>query len=116
MTRAPGGRADKWCRTVLIIAGLTLVLAALVSGWSDQRRGPQRGALPGLEVFFGRVAGGTGRTPGGVGGHRGQAGRRARVAGCYREVPPFLGGWLAPLVAVTGVFEFSLQTGGPYWI
>ena len=81
----------------------TLVIAAVVSGWTDQRHGPQRGALPGLDAFLAgllvvQVALLVALAVIVVG----QAGR-ARAAGCYREVPPFLRGWLAPLVALTGV-------------
>jgi hypothetical protein len=101
--KPPDSMADQWCGRVLIVAWVTLVMAALVSGCTDQRRGPEPGALPGLDVFLAgllvvqvvllvALAVTVVR----------QAGR-ARVAGCYREVPPFLGGWLGPLVALTGV-------------
>jgi hypothetical protein len=101
--RPPGGGADEWCRGVLSAALSTLVMAALVSGWSDQRRGPQPGALPGLNAFLAGllVVQVTLLVALAVTVVR-QAGR-ARAAGCYREVPPFLRGWLAPLVALTGV-------------
>ena len=86
------GRSADLANAVLAAAVPTLVFAALVSARTDQRLGPTgRAAPPGR--LSGRAPGGAGRTPRGVDGHRGRAGRRARAAGCYREVPPFLGGW-----------------------
>ena len=99
----PDSMADRWCDEVLTAAVLTLVLAAVVSGLTDQRRGPQPGALPGLDVFLAgllvvQVALLVALA---VTVFR-QAGR-AGAAGCYREIPPFLRGCLSPLVALTGV-------------
>jgi hypothetical protein len=99
----PDSRADRWCRAVLLAAVLALVFAALLSGWTDHRRGPQPGALPGLDAFLvGLLVVQVALLAALAVIVVGQAGR-ARAAGCYREVPPFLRGWLAPLVALTGV-------------
>ena len=46
--RPRGGRAGRWCKGVLIAALATLVISALVSGWTDQQHDRQPGALPGL--------------------------------------------------------------------
>jgi uncharacterized membrane protein len=47
-----GGRADQWCKGLLIAALATLVISALVSGWTDRQHGRQPGALPGLPGFL----------------------------------------------------------------
>jgi hypothetical protein len=47
-----GSTADRWCKGVLIAALATLVISALVSGWTDQQHGRQPGALPGLPGFL----------------------------------------------------------------
>ena len=47
-----GGRADQWCKGLLIAALATLVVSALVSGWTDRQHGRQPGALPGLPGFL----------------------------------------------------------------
>src|SRR5262249_61014330 len=46
------GPADWWCLGLLIAAPVTLVVSALVSGWTDQQHGRQTGALPGLPGFL----------------------------------------------------------------
>lgn len=47
-----GGRADQWCIGLLIAALATLVISAVVSGWTDRQHGRQPGALPGLPAFL----------------------------------------------------------------
>ena len=47
-----GGRADQWCKGLLIAALATLVISALVSGWTDRQHDRQLGALPGLPGFL----------------------------------------------------------------
>jgi uncharacterized membrane protein len=47
-----GGRADQWCKGLLIAALATLVISAVVSGWTDRQHDRQRGALPGLPGFL----------------------------------------------------------------
>jgi hypothetical protein len=47
-----GRRADQWCNGLLIATPVVLVIAALVSGWTDPQRGRQLGALPGLPRFL----------------------------------------------------------------
>jgi uncharacterized membrane protein len=47
-----GDRADQWCKGLLIAALATLVISALVSGWTDRQHGRQPGALPGLPGFL----------------------------------------------------------------
>ena len=108
--RPPGRMADRWCAAVVVVAALTLYAAGAL--FATDRTGPRTDpglppqyyvALPGLDTFLAgllvvqvvlllalavTVVG--------------QAGR-ARAAGCYRQVPPFLRGWLAPLVALLGV-------------
>jgi hypothetical protein len=44
--------ADIWCRGVLAAALVTLVVSAVVSGWTDRLHGRQYGALPGLTGFL----------------------------------------------------------------
>jgi hypothetical protein len=44
--------ADRWCRGLLIAALVTLVVSAVVSGWTDRQHGRQLGALPGLPGFL----------------------------------------------------------------
>lgn len=99
----PGGKADEWCHRVLTAAWGTPVIAALVSGWTDHRRGPQPGALPGLNAFLAWLLVVQVTLLVALAVTVVRQADRARAAGCYREVPPFLRGRLAPLVAVTGV-------------
>jgi uncharacterized membrane protein len=47
-----GGRADQWCKGLLIGTLATLVISVLVSGWTDRQHGRQPGALPGLPGFL----------------------------------------------------------------
>jgi uncharacterized membrane protein len=47
-----GDRADQWCKGLLIAALATLVISALVSGWTDRKHDRQLGALPGLPGFL----------------------------------------------------------------
>ena len=47
-----GGPADQWCTGLLIAALATLVISALVSGWTDRQHGRQLGTLPGLPAFL----------------------------------------------------------------
>ena len=82
---------------------LALVFTELVSGWTDHHHGPPPSALPGLNAFLaGLLVAQVALLVTLAVTMVKQAGR-ARAAGCYREVPPFLRGWLAPLVALTGV-------------
>jgi hypothetical protein len=50
--RPEAGRSDQWCTGLLIAALATLVISALVSGWTDRLAGRQLGALPGLPGFL----------------------------------------------------------------
>jgi hypothetical protein len=47
-----GGRADQWCKGLLIATPATLVISALVSGWTNRQHDRQLGALPGLPGFL----------------------------------------------------------------
>src|ERR1700722_19168158 len=102
--------ADRWCLWLLAAAAAALLGASLVSGWTDHRHGPQPGALPFFTGFLAVllivqaavliiltviVAG---------------LARRARAAGSYGEVTPYLHGWLSPLVAVLGFTLGGLLT------
>jgi MFS family permease len=49
---ARSSRADQWHKGLLIAALATLVISALVSGWTDRQHGRQAGALPGLPGFL----------------------------------------------------------------
>ena len=102
--------ADRWCLGVLAAAAAALLGAALVSGWTDHRHGPQPGALPFftgflaillilqaaaliiLTVIVAVLA------------------SRARAAGSYGKVAPYLHGWLSPLVAALGFTLGGLLT------
>ena len=102
--------ADRWCLGVLAAAAAALLGAALVSGWTDHRHGPQPGALPFFTGFLAILL-------------ILQAGAliiltvivavlasRARAAGSYGKVTPYLHGWLSPLVAALGFTLGGLLT------
>jgi len=106
----PQDDADWWCQGILAAAAATLVVTALVGGFTDRAGGPQPGALPGLAGFLAVLlavqvallivltvivvvlAG------------------RARAAGWYETVPPYLRGWLTALVALLGLWLGGLLT------
>jgi hypothetical protein len=109
-----GGRADQWCKGLLIAALATLVISALASGWADRQHGRQPGALPGLPGFLAVLL-------------VAQAvllivlmvtvmvlARRARDtdadAGADRSRRPYLGGNLTTLVAALGFALGGLLT------
>jgi MFS family permease len=111
-----GGRADHWCMGLLIAALATLVISALVSGWTDRQHGRQPGALPGLPAFLAILLSVQAvllillmvtvmvlarRARGADTGTDGQAGRTRR---------PYLGGNLTTLVAALGFALGGLLT------
>jgi len=109
--RPPFGRADGWCWGVQAAALAALLTAALVSGWTDQRMGPQPGALPGLPgvlawllvvqiVLLVALA-----VIVALQAQRARAASRHPAASPRpaADVPPYLRGMLAPLVALLGV-------------
>jgi hypothetical protein len=97
-----GAGADWLCRGVLAAAVGALAATALVTGWAYQQHGWMAGALPGLtgflavllavQVFLLIMLAGTVAV----------LARRARAAHGEDDVPPYLGGNLASLVAVMG--------------
>ncbi len=108
--RPPGAGADQWCKRVLIAALASLVVSAVVTGWTNQQGDRQPGALPGLTGFLAvllvvqvillillAVV------------VRGLA-RRARDAGVDRAIRPYLGGNLATLLAALGFSLGALLT------
>ena len=103
--RPPGGGADGWGWGVLGAAMAALVTTAVVSGWTDRRHGPQTGALPGLTGFLAVLLAVQAvllimLTVVVVG-----LALQAPAPGSDEEVPPYLGGGLAALIAWLG---FSL--------
>jgi hypothetical protein len=106
--RPPGRMAARWCGAVLVAAVLTLV--AVGGLFATAHDGPPTGpppqyfdAIPDLDIFLdGLLLVQVVLLVALAVTVVWQAGR-ARVAGCYREVPPYLRGWLAPLVALLGV-------------
>ncbi|MGH3176565.1 MAG: hypothetical protein ACRDPF_22220, partial [Streptosporangiaceae bacterium] len=105
----PGGRvpigsaAGRWCKGVLIAALATLVVYALVSGWTHQQRDRQPGALPGLPGFLAILLVVQAALLIALAITVRALARRARQANAGTR--PYLGGNLATLVAALG---FSL--------
>jgi hypothetical protein len=99
----PFGRAGRLCRRVLLAALAALLIAAVVSGWTDRRMGPQPGVLPGLSGFLAGLLVVQVVLLVALAVIVARQAQRARAAGCYREVLPYLRGVLAPLVALLGV-------------
>ena len=117
--RPAGGRADGWCWGVLAAALAALLTAGLVSGFTDRQSGRQIGALPGLTAFLAvllavqvtllvvlavTVA---------VLARRARAASRAATVasrGPAADIPPYLAGNLAALVALLGVILGGLLT------
>ena len=105
-----GKRADWWCWGVLAAAVAALLTAAVVSGWIDQRHGPQPGALPGLTGFLAGLLVVQGAALIALTIIVVVLAARARAAGGFGEVPPYLRGWLSALVAVLGFALGGLLT------
>jgi hypothetical protein len=106
----PQDEADWMYRGVLIAAAAALILTALIGGFTDTLSGPQPGALPGLPGFLAvllavQVALLIALTVVVV-----VLAGRARAAGRYETVPPYLRGGLAALVALLGLFLGGLLT------
>jgi hypothetical protein len=101
-----GSGAGRWCWSVPAAALVAFVAAAAASGWTDTKRGPQSGPLPGLTTFAGLLL-------------AAQAGllialaitvaclavrsARKRVAGAPSESRPYLGGMLGVVFAALGL-------------
>ena len=94
--------ADSWCRGVLAAGVGVLVATALVIGWTDQQHGPRAGALPGLAGFLAVLLAVQVVLLIMLAGTVAVLARRARAARGYHDVPPYLGGNLASLIAVVG--------------
>ncbi len=116
--RPPGGRADGWCWGVLAAALAALVTAALVSGFTDRQSGRQAGALPGLTGFLAALLAVQAALLIVLAVTVAVLARRARAAsrgpaampGPAADVPPYLAGNLASLVALLGVVLGGLLT------
>jgi hypothetical protein len=116
--RPPGGRADGWCWGVLAAALAALVTAALAGGFADRRSGRQTGALPGLTGFLAVLLALQAALLVVLAVSVVVLARRARVAsrspaaspGPAADVPPYLGGNLAALVALLGLVLGGLLT------
>jgi len=96
------GRADGWCRGVLASAVAALIATAVVSGWTDRRHGSQAGALPGLTGFLAVMLAVQAALLVMFAVTVVVLARRARAAGADENVPPYLGGGLAALLALVG--------------
>ena len=103
--RPRGGREDWWCTGVLIAALATLVISAVVSGWTDQQHDRQPGALPGLTGFLAVLLIAQAVLLIALGVVVSGLARRARNAGFDHAIRPYLGGNLTTLLAALG---FSL--------
>ena len=122
--RPPSGRADGWCWGVLAAALAALVTTALVSGFTDGQSGRQTGALPGLTGFLAVLLGVQAALLIGLAVTVAVLARRARPASRgpaasrgptarlspAADVPPYLGGNLAALIALLGVVLGGLLT------
>jgi hypothetical protein len=116
--KPPEGRADGWCWGVLAAALAALVTAALAGGFTDKQSGRQTGALPGLTGFLAALLAVQAAllivlaVAVAVLARRARAASRgpAGVPGPAADVPPYLGGRLATLVALLGVVLGGLLT------
>ncbi len=116
--RPPDGRADGWCWGVLASALAALLTAALVSGFTDRQSGRQTGALPGLTGFVAALLVVQAALLVVLAVIVAVLARRARAAsrgpagspGPAADVPPYLAGNLATLVALLGLVLGGLLT------
>jgi hypothetical protein len=92
-----------WCWAVLAASGAALLTTAAVSGWADQRPGPQAGALPGLTSFLAVLLAVQAVLLLILGAVVVALARRADAAGRYGSVPPYLHGRATVLLAALGV-------------
>jgi hypothetical protein len=99
------GPADYWCWGVLGAAIAALITTAVVSGWTDHRRGWQTGALPGLTIFFGVLLAAQAALLVMLTVTVVVLARRAPSRRGDSKSQPYLGGGLAALIAALG---FSL--------
>jgi hypothetical protein len=100
--RPRSGRADGWCWGVLAGAVAALIAAAVVNGWTDRRHGSQAGALPGLTEFLAVMLAVQAALLVMLAVTVVVLARRARTALACENVPPYLGGGLATLLALVG--------------
>jgi hypothetical protein len=105
-----GGAADQWCRRVLYAALASLVISAVVSGWTEQQHVRHPGALPGLTGFLVVLLIAQAVLLVALGVVVGGLARRARAAGFDRAIRPYLGGNLATLMAALGFTLGGLLT------
>jgi hypothetical protein len=116
--RPPGGRGDGWCWGMLAAALATLLTAGLVGGFTDRLSGRQAGALPGLTGFLAVLLAVQAALLIVLAVAVAALARQARAAsrgpgvllGPAADVPPYLGGSLAALVALLGVVLGGLLT------
>jgi hypothetical protein len=99
----PGPRDGRLCRVTLFAGLAALVIAALVSGWTDQRHGPQAGPPPGLTGVWAALLIAQAVLLAGLAGAAIPLARRARAAGTNGTVTPYLNGGLTALVAALAV-------------
>jgi hypothetical protein len=102
--------ADQWCRRVLYAALASLVISAVVSGWTEQQHVRHPGALPGLTAFLVVLLIAQAVLLVALGVVVGGLARRARAAGFDRAIRPYLGGNLATLMAALGFTLGGLLT------
>ena len=99
----PQDEAGGLCRGVLIAAAAALILTAVIGGITDRLHGPQPGALPGLPGFLAVLLAVQVALVAALTVIVAVLARRARAAGRYETVPPYLRGGLAALVALLGL-------------
>jgi hypothetical protein len=105
-----GGMADRCCQSVLYAALASLVISAVVSGWTEQQHDRQPGALPGLTGFLVVLLLAQAVLLVALAVVVGGLARRARAAGFDRDIRPYLGGNLATLLAALGFTLGGLLT------
>ena len=109
--RMPAGSpADRWCQRVLYAALASLVISAVVSGWTEQQHVLHPGALPGLTGFLVVLLIAQAVLLVALAVVVGGLARRARAAGFDRAIRPYLGGNLATLLAALGFTLGGLLT------
>jgi hypothetical protein len=106
--KPPGRGKDAWCRSVLAAAIAALLSTVVVAGCTERQHGPQAGALPGLTGFLAVLLTAQAVLLAMLAITVVVLARRARtIAGNGPagddDVPPYLGGNLAALVAALGV-------------
>lgn len=105
-----GTRAGRWCWGVLAAAAAALVSTAVVSGWTDQKRGPQLGAFPGVAGFVAVLLAVQAALLIALTVTVVILAARARAAGGYGRIPPYLRGWLGALFAVLALILGGLMS------